>query len=121
MDEGRIQAIDTFDNLMANHPAFQLLMETTAVEEKQEDEAHVNVDEVEGEKKTQKKRRQGVALMQAEERAVKSVPWSVYADYIRASGSIFNAVLVFIFLLLSQATNIGTSLWLSWWTSNSRF
>jgi ATP-binding cassette subfamily C (CFTR/MRP) protein 1 len=122
MDDGHIQAIDTFDNLMDNHPAFRLLMETTAVEEKLEDEAHVNDDEIEDEKKSQnKKRKKGTALMQAEERAVKSVPWSVYIDYVRASGSILNAPVVFFFLLLSQAANIGTSLWLSWWTSDSRF
>ncbi|KAG9234185.1 ABC multidrug transporter-like protein [Amylocarpus encephaloides] len=119
MEDGHIQAIDTFDNLMQNHPAFQLLMETTAVEEKHEEEEHVNDDEVEDEKKTVKKKRKGgPALMQAEERAVKSVPWSVYLDYIRASGTILNAFLVFLFLVSSQGANIATSLWLSWWTSD---
>jgi len=93
-------------------------METTAVEEKQEEQDHVNDDEVEGEKKTQKKKRKGAGLMQAEERAVKSVPWSVYIDYIKASGTLFNAGAVALFLLGSQAANIGTSLWLSWWTSD---
>ncbi|TVY43469.1 Multidrug resistance protein, partial [Lachnellula occidentalis] len=118
MEEGRIQAIDTFDNLMKNHPGFQLLMETTAIEEKHENEDHVNNDEVEGEKKDVKKKRKGATLMQAEERAVKSVPWSVYIDYIRASGSLLNAPIVLIFLLMSQGANIATSLWLSWWTSD---
>ncbi|RDW64813.1 ABC transporter-1 [Coleophoma cylindrospora] len=118
LEEGKIQAIDTFDNLMRDHAGFQLLMETTAVEEEQEEEEKVNEDEVEDEKKTQKKRRKGAALMQAEERAVKSVPWSVYIDYIRASGSLLNAPLVVIFLICSQGANIATSLWLSWWTSN---
>ncbi|TVY33255.1 Multidrug resistance protein [Lachnellula subtilissima] len=118
MEEGRIQAIETFDNLMKDHLGFRLLMETTAVEEKHEKEDHVNDDEVEGEKKNVKKKRKGATLMQAEERAVKSVPWSVYIDYIRASGSLLNAPIVFIFLLMSQSANIATSLWLSWWTSD---
>jgi ATP-binding cassette subfamily C (CFTR/MRP) protein 1 len=118
LDEGKVLAVDTFNNLMASNSAFQHLMETTAVEDKQEDEAHVNDDEVEGEKKETKKKRKGVALMQAEERAVKSVSWSVYGAYIRASGSIFNLFLVLVLLLMSQASNIVTSLWLSWWTSN---
>jgi ATP-binding cassette subfamily C (CFTR/MRP) protein 1 len=120
MEDGRIQAIDTFDNLMKDHAGFQLLMETTAVEEKHEDEDHVNDDEVEGEKKVQKKKKKGPGLMQAEERAVKSVPWSVYVDYIRASGSLLNAPIVIGFLLASQGANIATSLWLSWWTSDSK-
>jgi ATP-binding cassette subfamily C (CFTR/MRP) protein 1 len=121
MEDGKIQAIDTFDNLMRDHAGFQLLMETTAVEEKHENEDHVNDDEIEGEKKTMKKKRKAGALMQAEERAVKSVPWSVYKDYIRASGSWLNAPLVFAFLLASQGANIATSLWLSWWTSDGMF
>ncbi|CAG8981562.1 hypothetical protein HYALB_00013680 [Hymenoscyphus albidus] len=118
MEDGRIQAIDTFDNLMANHPGFQLLMETTAIEEKHEAQDHANDDEIEDKKKTQKKKKNAKALMQAEERAVKSVPWSVYADYVRASGTILNAPMVILLLILSQGANIGTSLWLSWWTSD---
>jgi len=38
LEEGKIQAIDTFDNLMKDHVGFQQLMETTAVEEKHEEE-----------------------------------------------------------------------------------
>lgn len=118
MEEGRIQAIDTFNNLMDHHPGFRLLMETTAIEEKQEAEVTVNEDETEAEKKTAKKKRKGAALMQAEERAVKSVPMSVYVDYVRASGSILNAPIILMLLISTQAANISTSLWLSWWTSN---
>jgi ATP-binding cassette subfamily C (CFTR/MRP) protein 1 len=120
MEDGHIQAIDTFDNLMKDHPGFQLLMETTAVEEKEEKQEHVNEDEIEEEKKTVTKKRKGGALMQAEERAVKSVPWSVYIDYVRASGSLLNAPIVFTFLVMSQGANIATSLWLSFWTSDSK-
>jgi ATP-binding cassette subfamily C (CFTR/MRP) protein 1 len=119
MEDGRIQAIDTFDNLMKDHAGFQILMEATAVEEKHEKEDHVNDDEVEDEKKHQKKKK-APGLMQAEERAVKSVPWSVYVDYIKASGSLLNAPIVIGFLLASQGANIATSLWLSWWTSDSK-
>lgn len=111
MEDGKIQAIDTFDNLIRDHVGFQQLMETTAVENKMEDEVHANDDEVEAEKKVLKKKRKGPGLMQAEERAVKSVPWSVYIDYVRASGSLLNAPLVLVLLLMSQAANIGTSLW----------
>ncbi len=41
----------------------------------------------------------------------------VYAAYLRAAGSILVAPLVLLFLVLSQAANIVTSLWLSWWTA----
>lgn len=116
MEEGKIQAIDTFSNLMNNHAGFQQLMETTAVEEKQEPEAEE--EDAGEEKKTEKKKHKAPALMQAEEKSVKSVSWTVYADYVRASGSLLNAPIIFLLLLLSQGANISTSLWLSWWTSN---
>jgi ATP-binding cassette, subfamily C (CFTR/MRP), member 1 len=121
LEEGKIQAIDTFDNLMKDHKGFQLLMETTAVEEEQDTEVHVNNGEVEDEKKTMKKKRKGATLMQAEERAVKSVPWSVYVDYVKASGSLLNAPLVVGLLLMSQGANLATSLWLSWWVSDGTY
>jgi ATP-binding cassette subfamily C (CFTR/MRP) protein 1 len=120
MEEGKIQAIGTFNDLMSESKGFQHLMMTTAVEEEQEAEAHVNDDEIEEEKKDGKKRKtkKAAGLMQAEERAVKSVPWAVYASYIKASGSILNLGVVVGLLLLSQGANIATSLWLSWWTSD---
>ncbi len=121
MQDGRIETIDTFSNLMNNNEDFQKLMATTAQEEKQEKEGQVNEDEVEDEKKASKKRKQtkrGAALMQQEERAVKSVGWNVYAAYIRASGSLLFGPMVISLLIISQGANIATSLWLSWWTSN---
>ena len=120
LQEGRIETIDTFDNLMANNEGFQKMMATTAQEEKTEKE-EIDGDEIEEEKKDAKKRKnnkRGTALMQQEERAVKSVSWGVYAAYVRASGTIFNGPLVISLLIASQGANIATSLWLSFWTSN---
>ena len=129
MENGKIHAIDTFDNLMSQHKGFQQLMETTAIEKKKKSEDNEDDDEEgedgEGEKKDagkegsqKKKKKRAAALMQQEERAIASVPWSVYTSYIRASGSIFNAPLVLFLLALSQGANIMTSLWLSYWTSD---
>ncbi len=116
MEGGKIQAVDTFDNLMKTSPEFQQLMETTAIEEKKDDEAPAQVPGDNGGDGKDKKKRKG--LMQSEERAVSSVPWSVYGSYIRASGSILNAPLVVGLLVVAQGSNIMTSLWLSYWTSN---
>ncbi|KAL9099125.1 MAG: hypothetical protein Q9163_005332 [Psora crenata] len=121
MDEGRIEIIDTFDNLMTDNESFRKLMASTSQEERIEDGSQIDEDEVEDEKKAAKKRKaakRGAALMQQEERAVKSVSWGVYAAYIRASGSILFGPLVILILIMSQGANIATSLWLSWWTSN---
>ena len=121
LQEGHIETIDTFDNLMKHNEAFQKLMASTAQEEETQKEEEINEDEVEDEKKDAKKSRKikkAVALMQQEERAVKSVPWSVYGAYIRASGSIFFGPAVLFLLVISQCANIATSLWLSYWVSD---
>ncbi|OJD31060.1 abc transporter [Diplodia corticola] len=122
MHEGRISAAGTFDYLKAHNEDFQKLMASTAVEDDdKKGEQPDDADEIEEEKKDVKKKapkRPAQGLMQAEERAVKSVSWSVYSAYIKASGSILIAPLVLGLLILSQGANIVTSLWLSWWTSD---
>jgi ATP-binding cassette, subfamily C (CFTR/MRP), member 1 len=121
MNEGRIESIDTFDNLMRENHGFQQLMATTAQEEVIEEKDKLDdEDEVGDEKKIAKKskKRAGVALMQQEERAVRSISWGVYGAYIKASGSILMGPLIFIVLVLANCANIATSLWLSYWTSN---
>ncbi|KAK4072430.1 hypothetical protein Trihar35433_4494 [Trichoderma harzianum] len=125
MDGGKIQAVDTFENLMRDHKGFQDLMETTAVEKKEEEEDDDDEDKLKqltltetAEARKNKKNKKGAALMQQEEKAQASVPWSVYGAYVRASGTLFNAPLVIFVLVLSQGANIMTSLWLSYWTSD---
>ena len=120
MQEGHIETVDTFANLMNDNEAFQKLMASTAQEDKVNKVELAKEDDPEDGKQEAKKRKankRGAALMQQEERAVKSVSWSVYIAYVRASGSILFAPLVFFLLVLSQGANITTSLWLSWWTS----
>lgn len=115
MDQGRIQAFDTFDNLMRDHVGFQQLMESTSLEEKEAGETShiVDANDAKG-----KKKKKGKSLMQTEERAVSGVEWSVYTYFLRASGSLLNGPLVLLLLVISQGANIVTSLWLSWWTAN---
>ncbi|ATY63064.1 multidrug resistance-associated 5 [Cordyceps militaris] len=132
MDAGKIRAIDTYDNLMRDEEGFRALMETNAVEKEEEEESQVEETAEKGEDKPKmervetsaedraksKKNKKQAMLMQQEERAEKSVPWSVYTGYLRASGSIFNLPFLALVLILSQGANIVTSLWLSWWTSD---
>lgn len=117
MEGGKIMAVDTFENLMHSSEEFRHLMETTAVEDEKDDGPGAQAAPAETGGATKKKK--GGALMQQEERAVASVPWSVYDAYIRASGSILNAPLVFIMLIVALGANIVSGLWLSWWTSDA--
>ncbi|EPQ67747.1 Bgt-4752 [Blumeria graminis f. sp. tritici] len=115
MEDGQIRAIDSFDNLIRENNGFHLLMDNASVG--QEGKKSSNESTV-GEDTQLTKKSNGMKLMQAEERSLDSVPWSVYYEYIRASGSIFNAPIALIFLIASQGSNIATSLWLSWWASD---
>jgi ABC-type multidrug transport system fused ATPase/permease subunit len=115
MNDGRIDAIGTYSYLMATNEGFANMMATTAMEKEEEKQEQVEEDEKEKQKGKEKK---GAALMQVEERAINSVPWSVYAAYVKASGSILNVLLVFGLLILLQASNFACSIWLSWWTAH---
>ncbi|KAK7522124.1 P-loop containing nucleoside triphosphate hydrolase protein [Phyllosticta citriasiana] len=122
MDNGRIAAIDTYDNLRENNEEFKKLLASTSQEgKKEEEDEEEEQEEIEEEKKDMQKKvakKPAAGLMQAEERAVKSVSWGVYAAYFKAGGSILMGPLVVFLLILSQGANIVTSLWLSWWTSD---
>ncbi|CAG8134255.1 unnamed protein product [Penicillium olsonii] len=124
MDKGRIDAVDTFENLMRDNEIFKRLMSTSRQEDMEDEESEA-VDEVTEEKADEEETPKKAAiatpapgLMQQEEKATSSVSWSVWKAYIRASGSYFNAIAVFILLGLANVANIWTSLWLSYWTSN---
>lgn len=123
MEEGRIQAVGTFPELMGGNPAFAEMMgeiSTDKAEDATKAEATEGGDEIEEDGERQEKGGpvQGKALMQSEERAVKSVPWKVYEAYIMASGTWLNVPLLLLLLGLGQAANIVTTLWLGYWTSN---
>nr|KMM69243.1 ABC metal ion transporter [Coccidioides posadasii RMSCC 3488] len=120
MNDGRIESVDTFDNLMRDSELFQRLMATTSQEEEKENEKKEN-DEIEEEEKPDEKTKsskQPAMLMQQEERAVDSVSWKVWWAYISSFGWPTNFPLIVIFLLLCNGANIVTSLWLSYWTSD---
>ncbi|KAJ5646478.1 ABC transporterintegral membrane type 1 [Penicillium lividum] len=124
MDEGRIHAVDTFDNLMRDNELFQRLMATSGQEDSNEqsektEEASDKVEEARevAHKEAEPEKPVG-ALMQQEEKATSSVGWDVWKAYIRASGSSFNAFGIIFFLCLANVASIWSSLWLSYWTSD---
>lgn len=122
LDEGLVKSVGTFDELMARDEEFQTLLANTASNAditKTDEESEEEVADVAKEaKKKSKTRKAAKALMQDEERATDSVAWSVYSNYIKASGSWLAGPLVFLLLVVSQGATIVTSLWLSFWTSD---
>jgi ATP-binding cassette subfamily C (CFTR/MRP) protein 1 len=118
LDGGRIIADGTFVDLMVHSLPFQKIMANDAHEDDRDlfEKVGEQVDELEGKQKTMTQSQ--AALMQVEERPVRSVSWSVYAAYVRASGTMLNIPLVLFLLVASQGAGVSTGLWLSWWTSN---
>jgi len=59
------------------------------------------------------------SLMTVEERATGAVPLKMYFAYFKEAGGFFIASLILLFLFLSQATRVGSDLWLVQWTNNA--
>ncbi|CUS12567.1 unnamed protein product [Tuber aestivum] len=136
MEDGRIEAVGTFDELMETSVEFARMMGEIATESKEEEKRPLADDQIEEDaaeeaeeaEEAEKSKdnnigekgngSQAKVLMQAEERAVKSVPWNVYKAYIRASGSYLVAPGVMFLLAIAQSCNIITTLWLGWWISD---
>jgi ABC-type multidrug transport system fused ATPase/permease subunit len=123
LHEGRIQAVETYTNLRQRSADFNRLM-TLSVQREEGDEKGKPKDEGNSEEHIERvdssvSLHGDGALMSAEGKAVKSVPWSVYLAYIRASGSILNAVWIFLLLVSFRGANIMTGLWLSYWSAQS--
>jgi ABC-type multidrug transport system fused ATPase/permease subunit len=127
MVDGRISAVGTFQHLMNSNPAFAKLLAATGPQQQQEEEE----EEASGAKTSSSEaqvedtsgtgvrlRNDARQLMQEDVKVVDSVPWSVYVAWMRASGGVFNIIVVLLLLALFRAANIVTSLWLSWWVSN---
>ncbi|EFR00027.1 oligomycin resistance ATP-dependent permease YOR1 [Nannizzia gypsea CBS 118893] len=123
MDNGRIEAIDTFDNLMRHNDSFQKLMSSTMQEEEQDkkEEARTVDGNAEVVKASDEENGPPVkapgALMQKEERAVNSVSWKVWGAYISNFGWPINLPIIVLGLILANGGTIVNALWLSYWVS----
>lgn len=128
MDGGEIRATGTFTELMSQDENFRLMMEATGVEGeiKYVDKNHGQPTELPPIEKgdpvsrtdSQIRDNPDVTLIQEEKRDEHPIPLSLYAAFLRASGTILNGPLIILFLILFQGVSIATTLWLSFWTSD---
>ncbi|KAL3420414.1 ABC transporter family protein [Phlyctema vagabunda] len=59
------------------------------------------------------------SLMELEEKGEDSIGWSVYYDYMKASGSLLTAPLVIFLCCLAQASQVMATFWLGYWTNGT--
>ncbi|EED16527.1 ABC multidrug transporter, putative [Talaromyces stipitatus ATCC 10500] len=123
MDDGHINAVDTFDNLMRGNVLFQRLMSTTTQDQEHDkvnDHAEEETDKIDKEEVAPAKKAKcgrQTTLMQQEDRATTTVGWDVWKAYMMASGHILFPIFVVLTIILTNASNIMTSFWLTYWTS----
>lgn len=130
MQNGKIDALGTFDELMVSNSSFiQMMSMTASEEEKAPSEKSIIIDhedsdseQIEIEKlvkemsKTAAVEPQG--LMTIEEKAENGISWNIYFAYNKASGSIFTGPIVILLLCLAQSATIMSTIWLSYWTAD---
>lgn len=133
MVDGKVEAVGTYDALMEGNKGFAKMFASTGGQ-------HGEQGQEEGDSNTALGKGKGTSsgtgentiregpvetkgdakqLMQEDVKVVDSVSWAVYVAWMRASGSIFNIVAVLVLLCLFRAANILTSIWLSWWVSDT--
>ena len=123
MVDGRIEAFGPYQELMHTKPAFAKLvtaigpqhLSPSSPDEEKEDSGSIREDTITDGADT---KRSPQELMQEDIKAVDSVPWSVYVAWLRSSGSLWNIFAVLLMQALFRASNLLTSIWLSWWVSN---
>lgn len=122
MKDGCIHQIGTYKHLMETDAGFMKMMKDVSAED-MEPQRRQNVPQDQtaakkAHKNDTKQASQPTKLMQKEDRATGNVQIGVYSDYIKATGSMWNLLVVVTVVTSSQVANIFTSLWLSWWTSD---
>lgn len=115
MDDGKVIANDTFDNLAANNEKFQAMIATV---EYDQEEVEKPVAREAAEDTVKDTALAKDSAQEEEEDGPEQVSGSMYLKYFAAAGSPFVFPFVALLLVLSQGGAIVTSLWLSWWTSN---
>lgn len=59
------------------------------------------------------------SLMESEEKGENAIGWSVYYDYMKASGSRLTAPLILFLCCFAQASQVMATFWLGYWTNGT--
>ncbi|KAI3325495.1 P-loop containing nucleoside triphosphate hydrolase protein [Xylariaceae sp. AK1471] len=122
LEYGSIKAIGTFQELHDTNAEFQEMIIRYSQKESQPREKTTSDIEKktspgEAEEKRPETTSDNGALIKDEEMATGSLPLSLYAHYIRSSGSLFYGLIPIVLLIVAQVANTLTNIWLSWWVS----
>ena len=124
MNHGRIRALDTYAELMQHDPDFACLVQETENgvdddnnrQSKRQSKANPDVPKVARTDDVVHESHEN-NLIQDEERASRSVSWSVYASLFTSPSSVVMAILCIPMLMVGSGSMVLTQLWLAWWSA----
>lgn len=112
LDHGKISEQGPFEELMESKGSLFELMKNYSVDKKEDKE---KIEEAAAEKIIDKDQEGIIAAEDQEKGAVKG---NVYWEYIYACGGWPYITILLMAALLNSGTQLGTNLWLSWWSTN---
>ncbi|KAF9562072.1 multidrug resistance-associated ABC transporter [Agrocybe pediades] len=120
VDNGKIVEQGTYSELMSQSGMFTRLIEEYGNTEGQQGSTRTKGrSSQEAKEGNSDKQELDAALMQAEERMTGAVSWRVYSKYLENAGGIIWAPVILLLLLLTQANNVATTLFLGFWTGET--
>ncbi|KIL59921.1 hypothetical protein M378DRAFT_26751 [Amanita muscaria Koide BX008] len=116
---GRVAEDGTYADLMATENGeFARFMNEFATKEDEKTDEN-NAERADNNVSNTKNAKRGAALMQAEERNIGAVPWSVYKIYLSAGKGVAVVPFMFFSLALIQVTSVMASYWLVYWQEDT--
>ncbi|KAH9972120.1 ABC transporter [Lactifluus volemus] len=121
MVDGRIVERGTFDEMMTNGGDFSrtfdefVSKDQTASQPKGDKAADIDDADVDENTKKRRSAMRGAQLMQAEERNTGAVNIQIYKQYFQSGNGVILLPMVFLSLVLLQASQLLSSYWLVWW------
>ena len=111
MENGKIEAVGTFNELTEKSEAFRLFVgektQLMATDKGIDEDVQV----------VSSLHHRGEEIMQEEERGTASVPWSLLASYIHLPSSLWIVILLYLILAVSQVGNVIYGILFAWWTA----
>jgi hypothetical protein len=115
MVDGHIAERGTFEEMMANRGEFSCTFDefVTKGKEDSEGEKEMDLEDPEADENAKKRRvaRRGAALMQAEERNTGAVNLQVYKRYFQSGNGVVLLPVMFVTIVLTQASIVLGSYW----------
>ncbi|CAA7257506.1 unnamed protein product [Cyclocybe aegerita] len=119
MDNGKIIEQGTYSSLAANSAVFSRLIEDYGKTDPSRRSSSTKGGQIGQGKTSGDVSDVDDTLMQLEERLTGAVSWKVYTNYLRKAGGLAWAPIILSLLVINEAAQVGTTLFLGFWSGNT--